>query len=144
MLALFALIGAWLDVVSRRLPNWLCLALALAGLALAAASGGAGALVSPAIHAAIALVAGLVLFGFGWIGGGDAKFYAACAAWFPLRSGFYLIATISFAGLVVVTAWLAYRRATGRKTRRDEEAFASVPYGVAIAIGAVALKALAP
>lgn len=144
LLALCAVAGAWLDVASRRLPNWLCLVTALAGLAAALAGNGAGALLSHALHAGIALVMGMILFRFGLIGGGDAKFYAACAAWFPLALGLYLLGVVSLIGLVVVVGWFGYRLATGARTRADGDAFAMVPYGLPIAVGAVALKALAP
>ena len=142
LLALCALAGAGLDVVTRRLPNWLCLVTALAGLAVAVAFGGLGAAMSPALHAVLALLGGMVLFRFGLIGGGDAKFYAACAAWFPLSSALLLLGTVSFAGFVVVLGWLGYRRLAYSRT--SEGAFAMVPYGLAVAIGAVALKAVSP
>jgi prepilin peptidase CpaA len=144
LLALLALAGAGLDMASRRLPNWLCLVTALAGLAMAYAQGEIGALASPALHAALALIAGMVLFRFGWIGGGDAKFYAACAAWFPLASGLYLLGAVSLAGLVVITAWFGWRQLTRARTRGRGGAFSMVPYGLAVAIGAVALKVLSP
>ena len=141
LLALCALMGAWLDVASRRLPNWLCLLTALAGLAVAFAQDGTGILPSHAGHSAIALVVGMILFRIGWIGGGDAKFYAACAAWFPLGSALYLLGAVSLAGLAVVTLWLTYRQVTRARLRKGDGAFAMVPYGLAVAIGAVALKA---
>ena len=144
LLAACALVGAWLDVVSRRLPNWLCLVTALVGLTLAGSSHGIGGVASPALHAAVALLGGMVLFRFGLIGGGDAKFYAACAAWFPLSSAAQLLTAVSLAGLAVVTGWLAYRRLARAPAHRPGGDFGKVPYGLAVAIGAVALKALAP
>ena len=144
LLALCALAGAWLDIVSRRLPNWLCLATALAGLVAAVAGDGGDALLSHGLHAAIALVVGMIVFRFGLIGGGDAKFYAACAAWFPLAAGLYLLGVVSMIGLIVVVGWFGYRLVSGARARADGDAFAMVPYGLPIAIGAVALKALAP
>ena len=144
LLALCALAGAWLDMANRRLPNWLCLVTVLTGLAMAFAHDGAGALVSPGLHAALALVMGMVLFRIGWIGGGDAKFYAACAAWFPLASGLYLLGAVSLAGLVVVSLWFGWRQLTRARARRRGDAFAMVPYGLAVAMGAVALKVCAP
>ncbi|MDP3676133.1 MAG: prepilin peptidase [Novosphingobium sp.] len=142
LLALCAATGAWLDLASRRLPNWLCLLTAIAGLGASFAMAGAAALWSPAAHGLIALVAGMALFRFGWIGGGDAKFYAACACWFPLGSGLNLLGLVSLAGLAVVLLWFGYRQATGARKREGEGRFGMVPYGVPVAIGAVALKLL--
>ena len=140
LLALCAAAGAWLDLASRRLPNWLCLLTAIAGLGVAFGMAGAVALWSPTSHGLIALVAGMVLFRFGWIGGGDAKFYAACACWFPLGSGLLLLGLVSAAGLAVVLLWFGYRQATRAHKREGEGRFGMVPYGVPVAIGSVALK----
>ena len=142
LLALCAATGAWLDLASRRLPNWLCLLTAILGLGLAFGTLDMAALWSPAGHGLIALAVGIVLFRFGWIGGGDAKFYAACACWFPLGSGLLLLGLVSAAGLAVVLLWFGYRQATRAHKREGEGRFGMVPYGVPIAIGAVALKVL--
>ena len=144
LLALCALAGAWLDMVSRRLPNWLCLMTALAGLAAAFVDGGAAAPLSHAMHASIALMVGMVLFRLGWIGGGDAKFYAACAVWFPLASALYLLGAVSLAGLAVIALWFGWRQLARAGQSKPGDAFAMVPYGVAVAIGAVAIKVWHP
>ncbi len=142
ILAICALVGAGLDVVTRRLPNWLCLATAASGLAFVAFGAGPASLLSPLAHAAIALMVGMMLFRLGWIGGGDAKFYAACACWFPLGSGLYLLGLVSAAGVAVVVLWFGYRQLTGARKREGEGRFGMVPYGVPVAIGAFALKLL--
>jgi prepilin peptidase CpaA len=92
----------------------------------------------------LALLAGMALFRFGWIGGGDAKFYAACAAWFPLASALYLLGAVSLAGLAVISLWFGWRQLTRARQRKPAGAFAMVPYGLAVAIGAVALKVWHP
>src|SRR5687768_10415697 len=83
ILLMIAATGMWLDVRHRRLPNWLCAVTLLAGIAVAAISS-ASIVQGQILHAAIALVVGIALFAMGWIGGGDAKYYAALAGWFPL------------------------------------------------------------
>ena len=142
LLALCAAAGAWLDLASRRLPNWLCLLTAILGLGLAFATLDIAPLLSSAGHGLIALAVGMVLFRFGWVGGGDAKFYAACTCWFPLGSALLLLGLVSAAGLAVVLLWFGYRQATGAHKREGQGRFGMVPYGVPIAIGAVALKVL--
>ena len=87
MLAAIAVTGSYLDLRTRRLPNWLCLAGLVAGLAFGLAVGGWPAAAIALLHALIALIVGAGLFALGGIGGGDAKFYAALAAWFPLQAG---------------------------------------------------------
>lgn len=142
ILTLLAGTGGFLDLTARRLPNWLCALTTSAGLAWLGFDQNAAAAGWAAVHALIALVAGMGLFGFGWIGGGDAKFYAACAAWFPLSAGLFLLTSVSLAGLLLVLGWFGYRRFTRRRQNRKIGDFAMVPYGLAVAVGAVAARAM--
>lgn len=142
LLAGFAGIGAWLDWRDRRLPNWLC-GLALAcGLGLASAAGGVSTVIPHLEHAGLALVVGTGLFAGGLIGGGDAKYYAALAAWFPLAEGFRLLLLVALAGLVLTSGLWALVWRQGARARAGAGAAAltqpqTVPYGVAIAAGAM-------
>ena len=143
ILALAAATGSWLDVTSRRLPNWLCVATFAAGVGFVAAEIGPTAATWAAAHAVIALLLGMLLFRFEMIGAGDAKFYAACAAWFPLQHALALLVSVSFAGLILVFSWFGYRQF--RRIRDDAEKgrFGMVPYGLAIAAGAVLTRVVA-
>jgi len=134
-LALAATSAAW-DIRLRRIPNWLCLALAVAALGFAWADGGASALVWGAAHSVIALVVGIGLFALGAIGGGDAKLYAAAALALPLRAGLSLLGWTSAAGLVLLIVMIVGNRLFS-STRRSlhEMRKMEVPYGVAIAAG---------
>lgn len=134
-LAALCLAGAASDLWSRKLPNWLCAAAWIAGLGFAVAGGGAAA-VSPLIHSVLALIGGMVLFRFGMIGGGDAKYYAALAAWFALDRAMLLLLCVSLAGalLVVLMLLVGTIRRQNRKDRR--RTMSELPYGVAIAGGA--------
>jgi prepilin peptidase CpaA len=67
------------DVRTRRIPNALCIGLALAGLGLHATQGWMAFLVSLAAMVAVMLV-GFLAFSMGWLGGGDVKLAAAAAA----------------------------------------------------------------
>jgi prepilin peptidase CpaA len=131
------LLASWFDIRERRLPNWLCLAVAFAGLTFATFDGGASALGWQALHATIALVVGMGLFAARIIGGGDAKYYAATAAWFGLSSGLYLLVSVALSGFVVLVVWAIVRRAKGLAVfQRAKNTEAALPYGVAIALGA--------
>lgn len=139
--AAIAATGAWLDIWYRRLPNWLC-AIALAGgIAFSLAQGGWIEVQSALLHCLIALAVGISLFAIGAIGAGDAKYYAALAAWFPLRDALLLIGIVSLAGLVLLVGWLQWRRRRRRRPRsifdEDRGLFDKLPYGVAIAAGAM-------
>lgn len=128
-----------MDIYSRKLPNVLCLATFLVGLVYAWLASGWAGVGWHSAHAAAALLIGMALFAAGLIGGGDAKFYAAVAAWFPFADGLRLLMAVSVAGLVAVLAWIAIRRILRRPWRRQSTSnpFAQFPYGVAIGIGAI-------
>jgi prepilin peptidase CpaA len=130
------LYASWSDTFQRRIPNWLCLITAVAGLVLAAVVSGLPGLGSHALHLFVALVVGMVLFRFDVIGGGDAKFYAACAGWFAWGEAAKLLLSVSLAGLVLFIAWFTIRRIMRKPIRaKSESNFDKLPYGIAIAAG---------
>lgn len=131
LMACLAGYGAWTDITRRHLSNWLSLATLIAGLGFAAIVTTPELFVSHLGHFAIALAIGLALFATGVWGGGDGKFYAAVAAWFPVGAFFNLVLSISMVGLVMLTILIVKSR--GKLLRKDSK---GVPYGVAIGIGA--------
>lgn len=135
-----AILAAWLDVSSRRLPNWLSAFTLVSGLCWTFAEKGSGALAWAGAHALIALLIGMALFRLGWIGGGDAKFYAACATWFPLPLAFTMLFLVSASGLILVIGWFGYRRTAHFRHDAVATRFAEVPYGLAIGLGAVSAR----
>lgn len=139
MLALGAvgLTSSWLDWRHRRLPNWLCLMLAVLGLAAAFRYGGIELLGASLIHGLMALCIGIILFSGKVIGGGDGKYYAAAACWFPIAKGFVLLLCVSIAGVLVYAVWWGSRRLRGLEISSDPEGpdAAKLPYGLAIAAG---------
>jgi len=130
--------ASWSDVYRRRIPNWLCLATAALGLIFGFAAGGWALPGSQAAHAVIALIVGMALFKFGVMGGGDAKFYAAIAAWFGLSRATTLLMTVTLCGLLLLIVWFLVRRVQGKPIRRrSNDPYDGLPYGLAIAAGAV-------
>lgn len=130
-------IGAYTDVTARRLPNWLALILLVFGLGAALADGGLSALGWHAAHAVIALMIGMLLFAIGAFGGGDAKFYAGMAAFFPLSQALNLFVFVAISGLVLILAWLILKRTVFAKRNAAQGDFAKFPYGIAIAAGGI-------
>lgn len=135
-LGVFSAAGALLDGYRRRLPNLLCGAMLLVGLALAFATGGFATFGLHLAHAVLALVIGYLLFMAGIFGGGDGKFYAATASFFPLWKMIGLIIAITAAGFLLAVFWFSAKR-IWRSLRDLKGDFAKLPYGVAIAAGAV-------
>ncbi len=144
VLGLAGLYAAWSDIRWRRLPNALCLLVAAAGIAATIYTGGITLAAGHLAHAAVALVIGIALFSLGAVGGGDAKFYAATAVWFPLGGGLRLLLWVSLAGLCLFVVWVVWRRLRGIKIKakaaEDSDKF---PYGIAIAAGSFTAALLA-
>jgi len=133
------LVAAWTDLTQRRIPNWLCAITAVAGLVAAVALDFSWwNLGSHALHMVLALLGGMALFATGIFGGGDAKFYAAAAAWFPLGLAVLLLIDVALCGLVLLVLWFTWRRIKGLPIRKTKgTGFDGLPYGIAIGAGAI-------
>lgn len=141
-----AIAAALKDLTSYTIPNGLCLALAGAFFAFAAAA--EMPLPGLGLHllaGALALIAGMGLFGLGWVGGGDAKLLAACCLWlgWPATQTFLFDTVIAggvFAGMLLTLRApiiRAHLPSTDSWFSRLAAPGAPAPYGVAIAIGAL-------
>ena len=141
-----AIVAALKDCTTFTIPNWISLAL-LGAFPLAALAVG---LPFPSIGMALllgvaGLLAGMGMFAAGWIGGGYANLLAASAPWLGLAGigPFLLVTAVAGGGLAVSLLLLRSGRfaptlAHGppwltRLATRGE----NVPYGVAIAVGAL-------
>jgi prepilin peptidase CpaA len=140
------IVAAVKDVTSFTIPNWISLAL-VAAFAPVALISGVG-LADLGLHLAVgagALVAGMAMFALRWIGGGDAKLFAASALWLGV-SGFapFMLAT-AIAGSLLALFLVALRAGPVRAylpvgpqwVERLRAADGPAPYGVAIAAGAL-------
>lgn len=133
-----AVLGAAIDLKERRLPNWLSLLSAVVAGTYTALVNGVDSLISALLHCGLTLVVGMGLFRIGFVGGGDAKFYAALAIAFPLGMALSFLGWTSIVGLFLVLTMIVFRIV--RKTAMGHEIGVlkfSVPYGVAIGGGAI-------
>ncbi|WP_186386255.1 prepilin peptidase [Stappia sp. TSB10P1A] len=135
------------DLFTMKIPNRVSLLL-IGGFAIIAPFAGIGP-VEIGWHllaAGLALAACLVFFGFGWMGGGDAKLVTAVALWFGMSqdllmflvlAGIYgaglTLLIVSFRGIVLLpgiagrTQWLL----------RLHDHTRGIPYGVTLSIAAL-------
>jgi prepilin peptidase CpaA len=145
VLVAFTCAAAAIDVRTRRIPNVLTGAAAIAALAVNLPAGPTAVLVSAAAMIA-AFLAGSLAFSAGWFGGGDVKLIAACCGFAGFPGALSLVLLILIAGAVLA---LAIATARGRLVAlvRSTAAVAAhgapvetnaLPYGVAIAAGAAA------
>jgi len=87
------------------------------------------------------MVLGTGAFSGGWLGGGDVKLLAATALWLDFDSAVWLMILVMLAGGVVAIAYLV-SRPLRRRGGNGKIKSTRVPYGLAIAFGALAIIAI--
>ena len=121
--------AAYADLTSLRIPNLVCLLLAVSGLVLnppIAASGWTWR----AASALVTLGATLPLYLRGGLGGGDLKLLLATACWIPFATLGAFVIPLGLAGGVQALGVIAVRRVAGGA----HEAKRRMPYAVSIAV----------
>jgi prepilin peptidase CpaA len=152
ILPLALVVAAVRDATSYTIPNWLSASLALAFLPAAFVVGVSPAVIGISLAVGFAgLIAGMAMFALGWIGGGDAKLFAAASLWLGLPAIGSFLAWTGLAGGVLAVALLLLRRTPVANlisgppwVGRLLEPKGDVPYGVAIAVGALAAFPASP
>ena len=152
-----ALAGGWYDIRARRIPNALTLTGLVAALVLRA-SFGFDTVADGVLGAGFAFLVAVPLFALGAFGGGDAKFLTALGAFLGGSRLLGALLTVAIIGgtLAVLDA---FRRGALVRLLRDSAALivnlvtfgwvgsrptiespgvSTIPYGVPIAVGAVA------
>lgn len=142
---LLMIIVAWRDLVSMTIPNWISLALIV--------NFGLLALVSQlpwhevGIHLGVgagALILTMIMFALGWIGGGDAKLFAAASLWMGWPDMIvYALASAVMGG--VLTLLILFMRSRPMPKFLYERPWIAmhlkdkgdVPYGIALCAGAL-------
>ena len=151
------IVAALRDATTMTIPNGLC----LTGLAAFAPVALLAHMPFNAIGLSVAvgltcLVAGMAMFAARWIGGGDAKLLAVCGLWmgWPLLMTFLFWTALAGGGLAI--GLLVVRKWVGRDTPQPANRFCptwltrllqpggDIPYGVAIAVGAITTYPAAP
>ena len=135
------------DLVSMTISNRVSLILAAGFFVLAAMSG--MPLAEIGMHlgaAAIVLTVTFVFFARGWIGGGDAKLAAAVALWFGFDQLLNYVLCASLFGGILTLAIMRFRLmplprvlAGQDWAKRLHRMDADVPYGIALALAALAI-----
>ena len=145
LLTLLLLAAAATDIRQRRIPNIIPLLIVIIFIVgWMAGFPFSGPWWAHGFHFAAALLVGMLLFHFGWFGGGDAKLYAACALWFSFSDAILLlfVTTVSGAIIVVARMLIIFARSSVASSRpanglRQKSSPGSIPYGVAIAAGGI-------
>jgi prepilin peptidase CpaA len=135
------------DLITMKIPNWISLSLLAAFFPAALLVG--LPVMDGLIHLGVgfaALVAGMVFFALRWIGGGDAKVLAVACLWMGAAgAGPFLLWTAAAGGgfcllLILARQYYPMIRVTPPGVgwlARLLEPKGDIPYGVAIALGAL-------
>jgi prepilin peptidase CpaA len=143
-----AIVAALSDATSMTIPNWISAALVAAFVPAALLAGASWPVIGLSFGLGLAaLFIGAAMFALHWIGGGDAKLFAAGALWLgPTGATSFLVWT-AIAGGALAICLLSARKASAMTglpvrqpawTRRLLAPAGDIPYGIAIAAGALA------
>ena len=133
------------DLFTMTISNRIPLALSAGFLAVALASGmGLSDILFHCAAGAVVLMAAFGCFAMGWVGGGDAKILAAASLWFGFSHlmNYLLYASLFGGGLTLLLLqfrqWpLPYALAAQAWLLRLHAKDSGIPYGIALAIGAL-------
>jgi prepilin peptidase CpaA len=134
--------AALLDLRSFRIPNLFPILLITLFASVHGLAGYSSLLWANVLHFLLALFVGMLMFARRWIGGGDAKLYAAVALWFNWSGAATLVFMTTISGLLLAIGFVVARMGgIGRKRLEGEpppkRSERRIPYGLAIATGAL-------
>ena len=147
MLFLSAMLYATIsDLRTKRIPNWLILALGIAYVPLAVA---AGHTVTDMIlnlgAAALIFAVGFYCFAKGWVGGGDVKLASVVVLWLGATLAVpYVLLTAIFGALFAVAAVIGIRVMAKRGVSGSSLREGGMPYGPGLACAALLLFQVSP
>lgn len=139
------ILGGVYDLTTMTIPNWISVALLGAFIPVALMVGLSWQDMAVALGLGFAaLVIGIALFAFKVLGGGDAKIMAASALWLGLSGILPFLAVTALAGGALSLLLLGARKwapvlpvVFPDWMKRLLQPKGDIPYGVAIAVGAV-------
>lgn len=147
------IVGALRDLTSFTIPNWISGLLIFAFFPAALLVGIAPMAIGAHLLIGLgALAVGIGMFALRWIGGGDAKLFAAAALWLGPPAALSFVVMTGLAGGALALALISLRSPLLRPYVLSGPAWfgrladpkEAVPYGVAIAAGALATFADSP
>lgn len=124
------------DAFRLRISNVTSLIVFAGAIVAAIVEGPSWGLWQNAVGLAALLTLGTLAFSAGWLGGGDVKLLAATALWFDLKSTVWMLALVFLAGGVLALCYFVSRPFRGVKGTKKG---GRIPYGIAIAVGALAI-----
>ena len=131
-----AMVAAAIEDAARfRISNLTSLVILAGAIAAAVIVGPSWRLWQNVVVFAAILGLGTWAFSAGWLGGGDVKLFAAVGLWFDLHDAVSFVALVLLAGGLIAIAYVMARPLRRERKKKDRR----VPYGIAIALGALAM-----
>ena len=151
---------AWGDMRTRRIPNYLTLGTAVAGLAYNFMGQGLPGLVNGLLGMLLGCALLILPYLWGGMGAGDVKALAALGAWLGPKLTVFLFCYMGIAGGVMALGYLVWQGSLWEKIKQGRtfllnmilcqpdgpprppspaQLTEGIPYGVAIAVGMVVL-----
>ena len=151
-LAFISIWAGMMDLTTMKIRNELVLLLLAAYAALAPLAGfSIGAIALSTLVALGVMFCMFVLFGFGWVGGGDAKLMTVIALWLGADHTLSYILATALLGALLTLGILLFRMQTLPPAllevpwvARLHSLSSGIPYGVAIAAGALLILPYTP
>ena len=133
------------DLFTLTIPNRISIALVLGFLVAAPIMGMPVAVIGEHfVTAAVVLLAGVLMFSRGWLGGGDAKLLATAALWLGHENLLSYLLLVTFIGGLLASGILVYRSlippvwvAGQAWAMRLHDRKMGIPYGIALAAAAL-------
>jgi prepilin peptidase CpaA len=151
---------AWGDVRTRRIPNYLTLGTAVAGLAYNVMSHGLPGLADGFLGMLLGFACLVLPYLWGGMGAGDVKALAALGAWLGPKLTLFLFCYMGIAGGIIAVGYLVWQGSLWEKIKQgwtfllnlmlsrpagpppppsSADLTEGIPYGVAIAVGMLVL-----
>ena len=147
ILFILLLAAAAEDFWRLRISNWTSLAILIAAIAAMAVVGPTLRLWENAVIFIGLLVVGTPLFAAGKLGGGDVKLLAVSGLWFDFGGAIRMILAVAIAGGLLALILLGLRKLNWSEATLARMTVlrrrGGIPYGVAIAAGAMLMVFLA-
>lgn len=147
LLMALLVLAALQDSIKLKISNLICVAVLLLGIVVAALVGIRLELWQNLLVFAAALTVGTMLFSAGKLGGGDVKLFAATVFWFDLQGALWLLLSVAIAGGLLAVLILTLRSVGWSEAMQQRAVIlrrkGGIPYGVAIAAGALLTASLA-
>ena len=141
--------AAAFDLLTMRIPNGVSLGIAAAFLVIAPMAGmPAQEMLMHLLVGTAVLIAGMILFSLRYVGGGDAKLLASGALWMGYDQLLPYLAYVTIFGGALALLLLVYRQTPAGALPLPDWAMrlhkprSGMPYGLAIAAGALAVYPL--